>query len=245
MTSPPVPEDLSRLAGAPLAEVVPLLPRASRTTEDERLRLTAVLVDRVVDVLRGGSRKDAIDDALALETWLASPEGAELDAAAPRLWGEWKSIARVLARAGRRFDRLAMDSIRRSHPTYGDAVLRALHAAPGQSLPRQRLLQQVRASGAGAKCSDSQLSHLLRDFEAVGLVLRLSEPDRRAVTVELGPVGREVARKEFGAPSESAAAREAARQRFVEETQDLLASYRELRPEAAPVRSFVGAERGP
>lgn len=168
--------DGSHLLEAPLETWVAALPEHLSFASD----LRAILIYRALERLRSGTRAEMREEAIAVETFLASEAAAALSKEEA---GAWSAIAQVLIEAARRSDPEAVEMILRGHPLYGQRVLELLAANGDRPLPRTQLIEKLRIS-------QSQLSHLLRDLEEADLIARTREGGRE-VMVSLGPVGRE------------------------------------------------------
>jgi DNA-binding MarR family transcriptional regulator len=185
LTQGPVPQDLSGLRDAPLAEVAPLLERAAAEQELEHLEaVTALLLDRAFQVLRQGSRQDVLEEAKSLNRVLAGAGGESLKSNLPLVYGGWSALGELLSEAARRSDRAAVESILLATRGHGQLLLELL-AREGRPLPRTEVRSRL---GLG----ESHLSHLLRDLEEADLIARYRPEGSREVLLELGPAGRQV-----------------------------------------------------
>lgn len=182
------PVDLLDLSGAvelPSAELGMLLEHASLTADSAVWEtVTALLGDRTLKLLRRGSRREILDEALALELFLAGSSGRELTAREPLRTARWEALAELLGEAARKSDRAAVESLLLSYKGKGQALLEEL-ARAGGPLPRARLR-------ASLGIEESYISHLLRDLEEADLIVRYRPEGAKEVLVDLGPVGREV-----------------------------------------------------
>ncbi len=152
--------------------------------------LGALLLDRILHLLRRGSRLDLVDESVELASFLESEAGERLRDARPELHASWCAFEDLLAEAADRSDRDAVDSILLSHRGRGHKVLEVL-AERAEPVRRAEIWQAL-----GEEVSDSLVSHLLRDLEEADLIVRFRPPKSKEVLVELGPVGRDVARRE-------------------------------------------------
>jgi DNA-binding transcriptional ArsR family regulator len=175
--------DLTAFVDAPMAEIVPALQAAVRDAGPPSLEQAGALIrDRTLDLLREGSRGQILDEGLALDRFLSSPEGRALARNAPEVFGAWSGLAALLAEAARRSDRPAVESILRSHKGYGQTILEIL-AARGAPVSRSEIRERL-------GLSESHLSHVLRDLDEADLIARVREG--RDILLDLGPIGRDV-----------------------------------------------------
>ena len=184
--TPPIPLDLSGHRDLPPAEIAPLLERVAAEPEERALSaLTALLMNRVLRLLRQGSSREALhEEALMLNRTLAIPAGARLQQDRPEAFGVWKALGDLLSGAARSTSHAAVPSILRSASGRGQEILELLAGESGP-VPRTEIKRRL-------KLAESQLSHLLRDLEEADLVVRYRPEKSKEVLVELGPVGREV-----------------------------------------------------
>jgi DNA-binding MarR family transcriptional regulator len=183
--TPPIPLDLSGHRELPPAEIAPLLERGAAEPEERALSaLTALLMNRVLRLLRQGSQEDLHEEALMLNRALAIPAGVHLQKDRPEAFGVWKGLGELLSGAARSTSRAAVPSLLRSASGRGQEILELLAGESGP-VPRTEIKRRL-------KLAESQLSHLLRDLEEADLVIRYRPEKTKEVLVELGPVGREV-----------------------------------------------------
>lgn len=181
----PIPLDLSGHRQLPPAEIAPLLERVAAEPEERALSaLTALLMNRVLRLLRQGSQEDLHEEALMLNRALAIPAGVHLRKGHPEAFGVWKTLGELLSGAARSTSRAAVPSILRSASGRGQEILELLAGESGP-VPRTEIKRRL-------KLAESQLSHLLRDLEEADLVIRHRPEKSKEILVELGPVGREV-----------------------------------------------------
>ncbi len=179
--------ELAALSEPRIEELRPYFEALSAQPEAERLAgmLSSLLLDRVLQVLRRGSRLEIAEDGMHLADFLSSEAGKRLLAATAKLHGRWRGLADLLAEAARRSDRGAVDSILRSHRGRGEKVLTLL-AERDEPVRRMEIRQEL------GRISESLLSHLLRDLDDADLIIRYRPEGSKEVWVELGPVGREL-----------------------------------------------------
>jgi DNA-binding MarR family transcriptional regulator len=184
---PLVPGDLSELDEEPAPELIPFLERAIQEG-DPRVRTTlrGLLIDRALRVLRRGSRDDLQQEALLVSIAVSGQLGERLRLQAAETFGAFYYLQSLLGEAGRRSDRAAVSGLLRG--TRGPAILELL-AGENRPMPRSEIRRRL-------SLGEAQLSHLLRDLEEADLVHRFRPPRSKEVSVELGPVGREVVRSE-------------------------------------------------
>jgi DNA-binding MarR family transcriptional regulator len=230
--SAPLPLDLSGFRDAPPATVAPFVERVAQEPEEKALgALTALLMNRLLRLLRQGSRQEILDESLMLNRVLAMEAGAHLRQSRPEVFGGWSALGELLSGAARSTGRAAVPSILSG--TRGREILELL-AGEGQAVARSEIKRRLELT------SESHLSHLLRDLEEADLVVRYKPARGKEVLVELGPVGRQIVDqsvlplwlKEFERIA-SEAAREA--------STDLEAVIQDLQKAGAPSRS--AAER--
>jgi DNA-binding MarR family transcriptional regulator len=183
----PIPLDLSGLREAPPAELAPLLEKVAAKPEERALSaLTALLMNRVLRLLRQGSREELHEEALMLNRALAVKAGAHLRKTLPEAFGVWTALGELLSGAARSTSRAAVPAILRSSGR-SQEILELLASESGP-VPRSEIKRRL-------KLAESQLSHLLGDLEEADLVLRYRPDKSKEVLVELGAVGREVVSK--------------------------------------------------
>jgi DNA-binding MarR family transcriptional regulator len=183
--TPPIPLDLSGQRELPPAEIAPLLERVAAEPEERALSaLTALLMNRVLRLLRQGSSEALQEEALMLNRALAISAGVRLQKDRPEAFGVWKALGELLSGAARSTSRAAVPSILRSASGRGQEILELLAGESGP-VPRTEIKRRL-------KLAESQLSHLLRDLEEADLVIRHRPEKSKEILVELGPVGREV-----------------------------------------------------
>ncbi len=181
----PIPLDLSGHRQLPPAEIAPLLERVAAEPEERALSaLTALLMNRVLRLLRQGSQEDLHEEALMLNRALAIPAGVYLQKGHPEAFGVWKALGDLLSGAARSTSRAAVPAILRSASGRGQEILELLAGESGP-VPRTEIKRRL-------TLAESQLSHLLRDLEEADLVIRHRPEKSKEILVELGPVGREV-----------------------------------------------------
>lgn len=177
------PATFADLDGAPTAELAPLVTRAAREGDQATLAsLSALLVDRALNLVREGSRNDLLEEALAVSGGISGDAGEALRERDPETLGAWSALDHLLAEAGRRSDPAAVKSILLSGR--GREILELLATENHRPVPRAEIRQRL-------DLGEAQLSHLLRDLEEADLILRYREEGSREVLVELGRVGRE------------------------------------------------------
>lgn len=185
LTSPLQPADFADLDDTPPAELAPLLQCAAAEAVAGTLkRVTALLFDRALRLLREGSREQILDEAFAVSGGISGETGRTLREKNPETFGAWAALYELLAEAGRRSDRAAVPSLLRSTQGHGLAILELL-AAEGRAVPRAEVRRRL-------NLGEAHMSHLLRDLERADLIVRYRAEKSKEVLVELGPVGREV-----------------------------------------------------
>jgi DNA-binding MarR family transcriptional regulator len=185
LTPPLQPAVFADLDDAPAEEVAPLLERAALEFEPGVLkRATALLLDRVLRLLREGSRQEVLEEAGALSRGISGEAASVLESKNPTTYGAWASLYELLAEAARRSDRAAIPSLLKNTQGHGLAILELLKAE-GRPVPRAEIRRRL-------SLGEAHLSHLLRDLEEADLILRYKPEGGREVLVELGRVGREV-----------------------------------------------------
>lgn len=184
--------ELSALEEHRAKDLRPYFEALSEAPDDEALAemLGALLLDRILHLLRRGSRLDLVDESVEIAGFVESEAGERLREARPELHASWCAFEELLAEAADRSDRDAVDSILLSHRGRGQKVLEVL-AERTEPVRRAEIRQAL-----GEEVSDSLVSHLLRDLEEADLVVRFRPRGSKEVLVELGPVGRDVARWE-------------------------------------------------
>jgi DNA-binding MarR family transcriptional regulator len=170
---------------------------AARGTQDDRRRMSAVLRDRVVDLIRRAPIDRLAEEYADLAEFLASESCGDLSETDPAAMGNWIALCDLLGTAARRRDSDSIQAVILKHPTYGERMLEVL-ARDGAPLFRKGLRSRLEP------IADSHLSRLLGDFEEVGLIVRLGADDGRSVMVMLGPEGREWARTRGLLPDQDA-----------------------------------------
>jgi len=182
--SGPLPLDLSGFRDAPPATVAPLVERVAHEPEEKALgALTALLMNRLVRLVRQGSRQEILDESLMLNRVLAMDAGAHLRQSRPEAFGGWSALGELLSGAAQSTGRAAVPSILSG--TRGREILELL-AGEGQPVARSEIKRRLEL------ISESHLSHLLRDLDEADLIVRYKSPRGKEVLVELGPVGRQV-----------------------------------------------------
>jgi DNA-binding HxlR family transcriptional regulator len=182
--SGPIPLDLSGFRDTPPATVAPLVERVAHEPEEKALgALTALLMNRLLRLLRQGSRQEILDESLMLNRVLAMEAGAHLRQSRPEVFGGWSALGELLSGAARSTGRAAVPSILSG--TRGREILELL-AGEGQPVARSEIKRRLELT------SESHLSHLLRDLEEADLVVRYKPARGKEVLVELGPVGRQI-----------------------------------------------------
>ena len=180
--------DFTVLKGAPPAALREALERAGDALTPESLdAITGLLLDRCLDLLRRGSRQDILEESLVVNRFLAGSAGRALKQGQPEIFGNWAAVGDLLSEAARRTDAAAVDSILLSSKGRGRSILELL-AGAGRSVARSQIKHRL-------GLAESQLSHLLRDLEEADLILRYRPEGSREVLVELGPAGRQLARR--------------------------------------------------
>jgi DNA-binding MarR family transcriptional regulator len=178
------PLDLSHLDTVAADEIAPLVERAAAEADADNLaRLTDLLLDRALRLLREGSRQEILDEALAVSGGVSGETGRMLRERNPETFGAWAALDDLLAEAARRSDRAAVPSLLRSTEGHGLKVLELL-AEKGQAVPRAEIRERL-------NLAEAHLSHLLRDLEEADLIVRYRVKGKREVLVELGRVGKE------------------------------------------------------
>lgn len=184
-TSALFPLDLSGHRDAPPEEIAPLLGRAVDAADERAIpAVTALLMNRLVRLLRQGSRQEILDESLMLNRLLAVDAGKCLRERRPEAYGGWSVLGELLSGAARSTGRTAVPSLLRGTQGRGLAILELL-AAEGRALPRAEVRRRL-------DFPEAQLSHLLRSLEEANLILRYRRQGSKEVLVELGPTGREV-----------------------------------------------------
>src|SRR3954468_1612000 len=180
-----LPFSFSNLDDVPSGEVASLVEQAAAEADPETLgRLTDLLLDRALRLLREGSREEILDEALAISAGVSGETGRLLKERNPETFGAWAALDDLLAEAARRSDRAAVPSLLKSTEGRRMAILELL-AGEGRAVPRAEIRRRL-------SFPEAHLSHLLRDLEEADLVVRYRPEKSREVLVELGPVGREV-----------------------------------------------------
>ena len=180
-----LPSSFSNLDDVPAGEIAPLVEQAAAAADPETLsRLTDLLLDRALRLLREGSRQEILDEALAVSGGVSGEAGRLLKERNPETFGAWAALDDLLAEAARRSDRAAVPSLLKSTEGRGMAILELL-AGEGRAVARAEIRRRL-------GLAEAHLSHLLRDLEEADLVVRYRAEGSREVQVKLGPVGREV-----------------------------------------------------
>lgn len=193
--SMPFPLDLSGHRDVPAGEVAPLLARAADASEEEAIPvLTALLRNRVLRLLRQGSRQEILDEAMMINRFLAVEDGARLRQSQPEAYGRWSALGELLSAASRSTGRAAIPSLLLGTQGHGMSLLRLL-TAEGGPLPRAEIRRRL---GLG----EAHLSHLLRDLEEADLIVRYRPERSKEVFVEIGTAAREVLSQPAAASSE-------------------------------------------
>lgn len=176
--------DFTDLADAPLPDVVSALERMMVAGAEPQAMeaLGALLVHRILHLLREASRVAIADECLALDRFLVTEVGRAAKRAHPAWFGAWSAFADLLTEAARRSDPAAVESILRMDDGHGRRVLEFL-AEQGEAMPRKVLRDRL-------GLSESHLSHVLGDLFEADLIVK--EQRGREVMLELGPVGRDV-----------------------------------------------------
>jgi DNA-binding MarR family transcriptional regulator len=183
--SPLFPLDLSGYRDAPPEEVATLLEKAADTAEERAFPvLTALLMNRLLRLLRQGSRQEILAEAMMLNRFLAVEAGSRLRQHRPETYGAWTALGELLSGAARSTSRAAVPALLRSTQGHGLAILELL-AAEGRALPRAEVRRRL-------DLGEAHLSHLLRDLEEADLIVRYRPKGSKEVFMELGPAGREV-----------------------------------------------------
>jgi DNA-binding MarR family transcriptional regulator len=181
----PIPSDLTAFDDADFeTDVRPLLgalaespmPRPAR-------RVRALLLDRAINLLRGGSRDEIDDEGFALAGFLASPAGKRLRADAPDVFGGFSAISRLLNAAADRADEGAVESILRNNNGAGLGVLRFLDKHEGP-IPELSIGQQL-------GIPQSHLFKALRELSEADLITRFKQGE--AIMVDISDAGRRAA----------------------------------------------------
>jgi DNA-binding MarR family transcriptional regulator len=183
--STPFPLDLSGHRDAAVEEIAPLLRQAAEAAEEQAIpALTVLLMNRLLRLLRQGSRQEILDEAMMLNRFLAVEAGVRLRQRLPETYGRWSALGELLSSTARSTGRAAVPALLRGTQGHGLAVLELL-AAEGRALPRAEVRKRL-------DLGEAHLSHLLRDLEEADLILRYRPKGSKEVFVELGPAGREV-----------------------------------------------------
>lgn len=181
-----LPNDLTHLTEAPWSRIAELLSGDPAQTRSDALdRMTTVLLQRFILLLRTGSRDDIASEATHFFTLLRSPFGESLKDNHLPLYTGWEVIARGLSIASRRTDRSAVNAVLRTYAKYAKPLLEYLAAASKSHPVRRTDLRKE------LDVSQSQMSHILRDFENTRLVLRHRSAKSKEVTISLGVEGRD------------------------------------------------------
>lgn len=179
----PTPAEIGDLHRAPSTEMGELVERAAKEADERILTLvTALLVDRALNLAREGSRRELLEEALAVAGGISGECGEALWHRDRKTFGAWTAVNHLLAEAGRRSDPAAVKSILLSGR--GRDILELLAREKHRPVPRAEIRQRL-------ILGEAQLSHLLRDLEEADLILRYRESGSREVLVELGRVGRQ------------------------------------------------------
>jgi DNA-binding MarR family transcriptional regulator len=190
----PFPMDLSGFRDVPAGEVAPLLERAAEAFEKEAIPvLTALLRNRILRLLRQGSRQEILDEAMMLNRFLAMETGARLHKREAEAYGRWSALGELLSTASRSTSRAAIPSILLGTQGHGMAILQLL-AAEGGRLPRAEIRRR-------RGLPEAHLSHLLRDLEEADLIVRYRPERSKEVFVELGPAAQDVVPQPSTAPA--------------------------------------------
>jgi DNA-binding transcriptional ArsR family regulator len=177
------PAFLSDLDGVPVSEVTPHVEVVAREGSPAALKtLTGVFLDRALHVLRDGSRRDLLEEALAVSRGISGEPGHLLRQRDAATYGAWVALDNLLGEAGRRSDRDAVPSILKNTHGLGLRVLEIL-AKDGIPVARSRIREKL-------ELTESHLSHLLYNLEEADLVVRFRQG--KEVQVKLGPVGQDL-----------------------------------------------------
>jgi len=178
-----MPQDLTSLIDSDFETIEPVLETVPALANPENRRVTALLKDRTIRLLRTGARTAILDEALGLRRFLHSAKGQQLQENVPLLFGGWTAFADLLSESARRSDAAAAESILKSHPTYGRRVLELL-AEQDEAIPRSTIRRRL-------EIAESHLSRMLRDLEEANLIVRYRPDKGREVLVELGAIGKD------------------------------------------------------
>jgi DNA-binding HxlR family transcriptional regulator len=147
-------------------------------------RVTALLIDRLVFLLRAAPRSQIVEESADLSRMFGSGYFEGVKDEQPAAAGAWEALADVLSEAGRRTDHAAIDSILASSNGLPRTIIDELAQRSGR-------IRRAELRGV-LNVTESYLSHILREMERAGLIVRIRSDEKKEVTIELGPIGREV-----------------------------------------------------
>jgi DNA-binding MarR family transcriptional regulator len=180
----PFPLDLSGYRDAAPQQIAALLEQAAGQADERAASvLTALLMNRVLRLLRQGSRQEILDEALMLNRFLAMDAGDEMRQLRPETFGVWTALGELLSGAARSTSQAGVPSLLRSTQGRGMKILELL-AEKGGAASRAEVRRRL-------ELGEAHLSHLLRDLEEADLIVRYRPTGSKEVLVELGPAGRE------------------------------------------------------
>lgn len=153
-------------------------------TQEDLEQVTGLLLNRVLHLLREASTTAILEECMDLNRFIESTVGQSVKSQRPDYFGRWAGIAELLSEAAQRVDAAAVSSILLAHKGYGQKILEILAAAT-TSLPRSQIRKHL-------EISESHLSHILSDLDEASLIVRRRLDNSREVTIDLGPLGREI-----------------------------------------------------
>jgi DNA-binding MarR family transcriptional regulator len=186
------PTNLTPYLDAPLEDVAALLTNGtiSPGSPVQLGQLTSLILDRILTLLRKSARTEIVEEAAAFARVFDAPEFEDVQRAHPGRAAQWEVLSDLLSEAAHRSDGTAVESILRSYTGLPQRILEIL-AESDQPVPRASILKAL-------ELEQSYLSHILRDMEEAGLVIR--ERSGQSVNVRLGPNGREVVQQRLLPP---------------------------------------------
>ena len=180
------PIDLSAYLNSSLGDLSRILEAGTISTDSRKQlnQFTALIIERVLTLLRTASRSQIIEESAAFSGFFGCRLFEQVRERQPEVVGAWETLSDLLHEAGRKSDVAAVDSILSSYAGMPRKILEMLAAVSDEQLSRSELRQQL-------KISESYLSHVLREMDEAALVYR-DRAKRKGVVIRLGPTGRDV-----------------------------------------------------
>lgn len=182
--------NFSRFHSLPAAELSTVFEHLPKVDDPEDVAAIAALFEnRALVLIRSGSSTELRDESVALNRFVYSKAGRQMEPRHHELIAQLKTVADMLARAAERTDPTFVSAVLSSHKKYAQRVVEFLWRA-GEPVARQELLKEL-------DLEESHLSHMLRDLEDADVVTRLRSPGTKEVRIALAPVGRELVRRQY------------------------------------------------